>query len=72
MPDERVVLLLKPRRRWKSRRAGAAGTQWSSNPDPSKFSADADGVHLLARRYLPAVIEGGQALFLAETGEAFR
>jgi hypothetical protein len=46
-------------------------------PDPrqrewvSKFSADAEGAYLLARKYRPGVIEGGQVLYLAETGEAF-
>jgi hypothetical protein len=37
----------------------------------SKFSADAEGVYFLARKYRPGVIEGGRVHYLAETGEAF-
>lgn len=37
----------------------------------SKFSAAEDGVYLLVRKYRPGMIEGGEVLYLAETGEAF-
>lgn len=37
----------------------------------SKFSAVGEGVYLLARKYRLGVIEGGQVIYLAETGEAF-
>jgi hypothetical protein len=37
----------------------------------SKFSAVVEGAYFLARKYRPGVIEGGQVLFLAETGVAF-
>lgn len=37
----------------------------------SKLSADADGTYFLARRYRPGVIEGGQALYRVDRGEAF-
>jgi len=37
----------------------------------SKFSAEEEGAYFLARKYRPGVIEGGQVLYLAETGEAF-
>jgi hypothetical protein len=37
----------------------------------SKFSASGDGFLFLARKYRPGVIEGGEVLYLAETGEAF-
>jgi hypothetical protein len=37
----------------------------------SKFLADEEGVYFLARKYRPGVIDGGQVLYLAETGEAF-
>ncbi len=37
----------------------------------SKLSAEADGTYFLARRYQPGVIEGGQALYRIDRGEAF-
>ena len=37
----------------------------------SKLSVRGEGAYFLARKYRPSTIEGGQALYLAETGEAF-
>jgi hypothetical protein len=51
------------------------GLKFEPNPRQrewvSKFSTQSEGVYLLARKYRPGVIEGGQVLYLAETGEAF-
>jgi hypothetical protein len=51
------------------------GVKFELNPRQrewvSKLSASAEGVHFLARKYRSGVIEGGQVLYLAETGEAF-
>lgn len=40
----------------------------------SKFSTqgEEEGFYFLARKYRPGVIEGGQVIFLAETGEIFK
>ena len=37
----------------------------------SKFSAGSEGISFLARKYRPGVIDGGEALYFVETGEAF-
>jgi hypothetical protein len=37
----------------------------------SKFEAVGEGVDFIARKYRPGVIEGGEALYFVETGEAF-
>jgi hypothetical protein len=37
----------------------------------SKFEAVGEGAAFLARKYRPGVIEGGEALYFVETGEAF-
>jgi hypothetical protein len=51
------------------------GAKFEPNPRErewvSKFSAEAEGGLFLARKYRPGVIDGGQVLYLAETGEAF-
>jgi hypothetical protein len=51
------------------------GVKFEPNPRErewvSKFSAQGEGASFLARKYRPGVIEGGQVLYLAETGEAF-
>jgi hypothetical protein len=51
------------------------GVKFEPNPRErewaSKFSAAGEGVYFLARKYRPGVIEGGQVLYFAETGEAF-
>lgn len=51
------------------------GVRFEPNPRErewvSKFSAVGDGVYLLARKYRPGTIEGGDVLYFAETGEAF-
>lgn len=51
------------------------GVKFEPNPRErdwvSKFSTQAEGVYLLARKYRPGVIEGGQVLYFVETGEAF-
>jgi hypothetical protein len=51
------------------------GVKFEPNPDErkwvSKFSAEDVGAYFLARKYRPDVIDGGEVLFLAETGVAF-
>lgn len=51
------------------------GVRFEPNPRErewvSKFSAQDEGVYFLARKYRPGVIEGGEALYFVETGEAF-
>lgn len=51
------------------------GVKFEPNPRErewvSKFSAGVLGVSFLARKYRPGMIEGGQVLYWAETGEAF-
>lgn len=37
----------------------------------SKLSVRGEGIYFLARKYRPGLIEGGQVLYLVETGEAF-
>ena len=37
----------------------------------SKFEAVGEGADFIARKYRPGVIEGGEVLYFAETGEAF-
>jgi hypothetical protein len=37
----------------------------------SKFLAEDEGVYFLVRKYRPGLIDGGQVLYFAETGEAF-
>jgi hypothetical protein len=38
----------------------------------SKFSTEEEGFYFLARKYRPGVIEGGEVIYLAETGETFK
>lgn len=51
------------------------GAKFEPNPRErewvSKFLADGEGGLFLARKYRPGVIDGGQVLYFAETGEAF-
>jgi len=51
------------------------GVKFEPNPRErdwvSKFSARGEGVYLLARKYRPGAVDGGQVLYWAETGEAF-
>lgn len=51
------------------------GVKFELNPRErewtSKFLAAGEGVYFLARKYRPGLIEGGQVLYWAETGEAF-
>jgi hypothetical protein len=52
------------------------GMRFEPNPRErewvSKFSAGGEGVYFLARKYRPGTIEGGEVLYFAETGEAFK
>lgn len=51
------------------------GVKFEPNPHErewvSKFSAEGDGVYLLARKYEPGVIDGGQVIYWVESGEVF-
>jgi hypothetical protein len=51
------------------------GVKFDPNPRErewlSKFEAVGEGVDFIARKYRPGVIEGGEALYFVETGEAF-
>ena len=51
------------------------GVKFEPNPRErewvSKFEAMGEGVDFIARKYRPGVIEGGEVLYFAETGEAF-